>query len=206
MCDNNSAVQINHQHRTPNGHLARAWERNSRIRDRAPAPSVARGCGAQGASPLAPRWACAAARPNRAHRTGVAAGPEVFPARPAATWATSASASHPHGLRVAQRYATPLAPAAPGRLGARPGPPACCDGPSGRRITAESDPKDPHADADGNGILSIFRISKNRTAPQANRQYQHICIIITVQMVPGFAMWTPLSLKGSIKHQYGLFL
>ena len=136
----------------------------------------------------------------------MAAGPEVFPARPAATWATSASASHPHGLRVAQRYATPLAPAAPGRLGGRPESPAGCEGAPGRRSTAESDPKDPHADVDENGVLSIFKISKNRTAPQPNCQYQKLRLIITVQMMPGFAIWIPLSLKGSIKHHYGLFL
>ena len=68
MCDNNIAVQINHQHRTPNGHLARAWERNSRIRGRGPAPFAARGwgAGAPGVRPLALRWECAAMRPARA--------------------------------------------------------------------------------------------------------------------------------------------
>ena len=66
MCDNNSAVQINHQHRTPNGHLVRARERNSRIRGRGPVPFAALGCGAQKAIPIAPRWACAAVRPARA--------------------------------------------------------------------------------------------------------------------------------------------
>ena len=103
-------------------------------------------------------------------------------------------------------YATPLAPATPGRLGGRPEPPAGCEGPPGRRSTAESDPKDPHADVDENGVLSIFKIVKNRTAPQPNCQYQKLRLIITVQMMPGFAIWIPLSLKGSIKHHYGLFL
>ena len=106
MCDNNSSVQINHRHRTPDGHLARAWKRNGRIRGRAPAQFVARGCGPQNASPLVPRRACAAVRPAPAHRTGAAAGPAVFPGagRPAAT---SASAGHPHGRRVARGAAMP---------------------------------------------------------------------------------------------------
>ena len=125
-----------------------------------------------------------------AHGRGVAVGPGVLPGRPAAM---SASASHPHGLRVAQgRPCHTSRPSGTRAAGGRPGPPAGCEGPSGRRITAESDPKDPHADADGNGILSIFRIYKSRTAPQANWQYQNIRLTITVQIVPGFAMWTPL--------------
>ena len=136
----------------------------------------------------------------------MAAGPEVFPARRAATWATSASASHPHGLRVAQRYATPLAPAAPGRLGGRPESPAGCEGAPGRRSTAESDPKDPHADVDENGVLSIFKFFKNKTAPQPNCQYQKLRLIITVQMMPGLSMRIPQSLNREFKHQYGLFL
>ena len=101
MCDNNSSVQMNHRHRTPDGHLARAWERNGRIRGRAPAQFVARGCGPQNASPLVPRRACAAVRPAQAHRTGVAAGLTVFPGAGRPT-ATSASVGHPHGQRVAR--------------------------------------------------------------------------------------------------------
>ena len=66
MCDNDSSVKLNHRHRTHDGYLAGAWERNSRIRGRGPAPFAARGCVAQNAIPLAPRWECATVRPARA--------------------------------------------------------------------------------------------------------------------------------------------
>ena len=154
--------------------ITRAWERvrNGRTRGRAPAQFVARGCGPQNASPLVPRRACAAVRPAQAHRTGVASGPAVFlgAGRPTATsssickcWpptrpARSPGAAMPHPSP--QRHQ--------GGWGVAPEPPAGCKGPSGRRSTAESDPGDPHADVDENGILSIFKISKNITVPQAN--------------------------------------
>ena len=59
-------------------------------------------------------------------------------------------------------------------------------------------------------LFSELKTNRSRTAPQANWQYQHIrlIIMITVQMVSGFAMAMGTSLfhKGPIKHQCGLFL
>ena len=145
VSDNNSSVQIHHRHRTSD--LARAWERNSRIRIRGryPTPFAARGCSAQNAIPLAPRRACAVVRPARAHRAGVATGPAVLPGTPAATSASD-RAPPTRPAEPSGGCAAPLTPAATGRLAGRHGPPAGWEGPLGRRSTAKSDLEDPHAD------------------------------------------------------------
>ena len=56
------------------------------------------------------------------------------------------------------------------------------------------------------GFYLFPKFLKIEQPPQPNCQYQNVRLIITVQTVPGFSMRIPQSLKGSIKHQYGLFL
>ena len=202
--------KLNHQHGTPYGHfahLARAWERNSRIQGRAPAPFVARGCSAKGASPLAPRWACAAVRPAWAHRTGVAAGPAVLLGGPAAT---SASASHPCTRRRPERSPEVAMPnSSPqrhnGSWGVAPG-----HLPAGRGLrTAEARPKaTPRIHMRMSMKTGFYLFPKCLTIeqPHTPTDSTNTRLIITAQMAPGLAMRTPQSLKGSIKHQYSLFV